>query len=538
MPGPSLGIPDDHAPSKNDAPLTSQAATPGPTETGKREDLTPPAARDAAPLRDVAREPKTDRPADKPAGPAAGGDVFGALQDPPPEKREVKEPERGPKLAGDSPADAAPPKRRRRRKPAQPDVATLDPLRTAEQSAGSEPVAQTKQPEAVKAEDATKTIEMSKTPPPETKRVDEWSTPAASGKAPPLQDLAGETKTDRPADKPPSPSAGNDAFGGLKDTPAEKQELKGPGASVNGVGESPPDAAPHKHRRKKKPPQPESATPGPVRTAERSPTSEPAADKKPEETVKPEIAEKITEAPKPIVLDTPKSEPKASEPKPSEPKPSEPKPSEPKLGEPPTVGGPSLDASASPTKTEPRPEIVAATPTNVPLANVPANLAPRPAADEESQQATVSFARRMPEKTDAGNSLTYRIVVRNNGSKPVKLVEVDEAVPSDHVVQTTDPLAETHDQTLHWSLRDLGPHEERTIAITLAAPAPPQPIVRTAAIPKSDRVEEEHERTAKPDEPDNLPHMQLELIAPAMLRTANRAESASGPPTSARRRRV
>ena len=32
-------------------------------------------------------------------------------------------------------------------------------------------------------------------------------------------------------------------------------------------------------------------------------------------------------------------------------------------------------------------------------------------------------------------------------------------------------------------------------------------------------MEEEHERTAKPDEPDNLPHMQLELIAPAMLRT-------------------
>jgi len=131
----------------------------------------------------------------------------------------------------------------------------------------------------------------------------------------------------------------------------------------------------------------------------------------------------------------------------------------------------------------------------------------------------------MPEKNDAGNSLTYKIVVRNNGSKLVKLVEVDEAVPSEQLVQATEPPAETHDQTLHWTLHDLGPHDERTIAITLAVPVPPQqpvppqPIVRTAAIPKSDRSEEEHEKTAKPEEPTNLPRMELELIVPATLRT-------------------
>jgi hypothetical protein len=125
----------------------------------------------------------------------------------------------------------------------------------------------------------------------------------------------------------------------------------------------------------------------------------------------------------------------------------------------------------------------------------------------------------MPEKTETGNSLTYRIVVRNNGSKPVKLVEVDEAVTPDHVVQLTDPPAENHDQTLHWSLRDLGPHDERTIAITLAAPAPPQPIVRTAAIPKSDQVEEEHLKETKAVEPEKTPNIQLELIAPTNLHT-------------------
>ena len=126
----------------------------------------------------------------------------------------------------------------------------------------------------------------------------------------------------------------------------------------------------------------------------------------------------------------------------------------------------------------------------------------------------------MPEKAEEGNSLTYKIVVRNNGSKPVKLVEVDEAVPPDYAVQATVPSALNHDQTLHWSLEDLGPHEERTIAITLAATAPPQPIIRTAAIPKADRIEEGGDKTAKADEAAaGQPHMELELIAPATLRT-------------------
>ena len=46
----------------------------------------------------------------------------------------------------------------------------------------------------------------------------------------------------------------------------------------------------------------------------------------------------------------------------------------------------------------------------------------------------------MPDKIDAGSSLTYKIVVRNNGAKPVKLVEIDESVPADRTVQTTEPL--------------------------------------------------------------------------------------------------
>ena len=38
-------------------------------------------------------------------------------------------------------------------------------------------------------------------------------------------------------------------------------------------------------------------------------------------------------------------------------------------------------------------------------------------------RANVSFARRGPEKTGSGNSLIYRIMVRNNGEQAVALVE-------------------------------------------------------------------------------------------------------------------
>ncbi|HUE13156.1 MAG TPA: hypothetical protein VMR25_03225, partial [Planctomycetaceae bacterium] len=492
-PGPSLGNLDDHGPSKTDTPLTSQAATPGPTETGKKEDSTAQAIHDPAPLKDVAAEAKTDRPAEK-AAPAGGGDIFGALQDPPAEKHELKGPEPGATVAGDHPADTAPPKHRRNRKPPEPDAAAPGPLRTAEQNPASEPVGDAKPQEALKAEDR--------------------SAPVASHDVPPLKDVAPELKTDRAPDKQASAAVEHDAFGGPKDAAPEKHEhdSTGPEPPANGAGTNPADPVPHQHRRKKQPVDAESPSPNPILTAEKPPANEPAAGTKPEPTVQPE-APKLTETPKPVASEAPKMEPTSSDLKVNEPKPAEP----------PAVAGPSLDAAAPPKKTEPKPEIVAATPSNVPAANVPAanlplsNLVPHPAAEEEPPQANVSFARRMPEKNDAGNSLTYKIVVRNNGAKAVKLVEVDEAVPPDHLVQTTEPSAETHDQTLHWSLRDLGPHEERTITITLAAPPPPQPIVRTAAIPKSERAEEEHALTAKPEEPAKLPHMELELIAPATL---------------------
>ena len=76
-------------------------------------------------------------------------------------------------------------------------------------------------------------------------------------------------------------------------------------------------------------------------------------------------------------------------------------------------------------------------------------------ADDQSQQANVSFARSLPEKGESGNLLTYKIVVRNNGAKLLKLVDIDEAVPADHTVHSTEPPAEVHDQALHWAVRDL-----------------------------------------------------------------------------------
>jgi len=133
-----------------------------------------------------------------------------------------------------------------------------------------------------------------------------------------------------------------------------------------------------------------------------------------------------------------------------------------------------------------------------------------PRCDEESQPATLSFARRMPEKNDAGNSLTYKIVVRNNGSKLVKLVEVDEAVPSEQLVRRRS-AGETHDQTLHWTLHDLGRRRADDRDYAGSARPPQQPSLRNSRSlrnrssgrgdPESDRSEEEHEKTASGEPP-------------------------------------
>jgi hypothetical protein len=514
--GPSLGSLDDHPTPKNDSPVTSQASTPAPAEIKKSDDSTSIVSSDVAPHKDTIAEPKIDHLTDKPA--ATGDDEFGALKDPPAENHDIKGPEPGTNGATDNPADVAPHKRRHRRKPPEPETATLAPVLAADPSPKSEPAPEIKPAETTKTEDIAKTTEIPKPSTVEIKKTDDGPLPSIAGDATPPKDVAaplkeavGEPKTDRPADKPTVSATGTNPFGELKDPPAEKHELldehelKGPDPSVKTAGDNPPDATPPKRRRRAKPPLAETTTPAPVVAADQSPKIEPTPAPKPEETVKPETAVKAMDTPKLVPLEMSKSEPKLSEPK---------------LAEPAVSGNPPTDVNVSPAKAEPRPEIPPETPTHVAAASVAAaNLAPHPAVmDEESQQATVSFARRTPEKSETGNSLTYKIVVRNNGSKPVKLVEVDEAVPPDHAVQATDPPAEPHDQTLHWSLRNLGPHEERTIAITLASPTPPQQIVRTAEIPKTDRTEENHERAAKTDDSDKLPHMELELIVPGRLR--------------------
>ncbi len=108
------------------------------------------------------------------------------------------------------------------------------------------------------------------------------------------------------------------------------------------------------------------------------------------------------------------------------------------------------------------------------------------AADDESMP-SVAVAHHQIEKDEAGGSVRYKIVVRNNGKKAVKLFEVEEAIPAEHTVQVTDPPAETRDQDLHWTLRDVGPGEERTIVVTLAPPAPRPIRLPVADLPPPNR---------------------------------------------------
>jgi hypothetical protein len=515
-PGPSMAGPDEHARRKRDK--FSKPAAVSAVETGRVEDSAPSLVQEP---KDSSAPLKTDKQGEKVAAvPSSGGDVFGALQDSPSEKHDSKGPDLVASPSADNPADATVHRPRRKRKPPQPDVASQVPLVPADQKPASEPVADVKPRDAEKAPDPLKASDTSAGPHREAKKGDEWSAPMATDQLPPAKNNAGEPKKDPTPEKPLNASADHDAFGGLKDQPPARHEHDAKAAEpvLVGAGDIPVTPAPPTHRRKRKPPELAPVNPDSVRSAEQNPPNGPTAstnpiETKPAEAVKLDPAVKTTETnptetPKPSALDAPKLELKSSEVKPSEPK----------LSVSPS-SVPSLEANVTPAKADPKPEISTLPPQTGPLAAPSSNQAVHPPADDESQQATVSFSHRMPEKTETGNSLTYRIVVRNNGSKPVKLVEVDEGVTPDHIVQITDPPAESHDQTLHWSLHDLGPHEERTIAITLAAPTPPQPIVRTAAIPKSDQIEEDHAKEAKAVEPEKIPNIQLELIAPTSLHT-------------------
>jgi hypothetical protein len=519
-PGPSLGSLDDRPAPQSAAAPTSPASTPVPAEIKKSDDSRSMVSSDSPPLKDTVGEPKVDHLADKPAAAAAGDDAFGALKDPPTEKHDVdvKGPEPSLNGMGDNPVDQTPPKRRRRRRPPQPENATPAPSLAADQTPKNDLLPETKPTESLKKDEIAKPTE---TPQPslvETKKTDDGPVPALAGDATPPKEALHDPKIDHPTEKPTVSAAGKDAFGELKDPPAEKHELldehesKGPEPAVTAAGDKPPEAVPHRRRRRAKPPQPETTPPGPVLAVDQGTKSDPAPAAKTEETVKAENPAKSTETPKPAPLEMKTVPLEISK--------SEPKLNEPKLAEPPVSKSPPAEMNVAPAKAEPQPPISPATPTPVATASIATpNLAPHPAVVEEDAPANVSFARRTAEKNGAGNSLTYKIVVRNNGSKPVKLVEVDEAVPPDHAVQATDPSADPHDQTLHWNLRDLAPHEERTIAITLVPPAAPQSVVRTAELPKNDRLDENHEPTAKTDESDKLPHVELELIVPAKLRT-------------------
>ncbi len=444
------------------------------------------------PIRTADQTPPIDSlDASKPNGPDPGkpGDPKPTekLDAPPPHEHELKGPDAGFNPPADQAPAAEPPKRRRRRKSPPPDGATPDALHAGDSNPS--PLTDGKPPEPEKAAPIPAPTTVTPVPAPDPKKSDDWNaTPTSSG-APPVKKTDDAPKIEHGPDKAaPAPAPEHELLGTLNDEHAEKHETvtKGPdpGAAPPAVDSPPAGDQPPKHRRRKKPPAAEA--PVPVPAGEPAPTSDHAPTPKP------------ADAPALVPSDAAKSEAKAPELPAKDPKPAEP----------PALGGPPVAKEL--------PKLEAPLPSSTAPADAPSvGGSSHPPADE-TQQANVSFTRSLPEKIDSGNLVTYKIVVRNNGTKLLKLVDIDEAVPADHTVRTTEPAADVHDQTLHWSVRDLAPHEATTIAITLAAPPP---IVPAAAHPKPDRPEEDQFKTSKAEEAANLPHVELELIAPANLRT-------------------
>jgi Domain of unknown function DUF11 len=450
------------------------------------------------PIRTADQSPSGDSlDAPKPNGPDPGKPTDSKPTDkidspmPLPEHA-VKGPDAGFNPAADQAPVAEPPKRHRHRKTPPPDGPTPDSLHAGDSNPIAGPLTDSKPPEPEKTAPATATAPAptaaAPVPATDLKKPDDWSAPSTN-KADEIP------KAGQAADKA-APAPEHDLLGTLNEEHPEKHEpvTNGPSPAISPTAISPTATSPTgdeppKRRRRKKSAEAGSAVPAPVPVREPGPTNDHAPIPKP------------AEAPALIPSDATKGESKPAELSAKDSKPAE----LPALGDAPVAKEPA----------KPEPKLEAPIPPSV----APADRGALHPAVDESQQANVSFTRSPPEKIDSGNLLAYKIVVRNNGTKLLKLVEIDEAVPADHTVHATEPAAEVHDQTLHWSVRDLAPHEATTLAITLAAPPPPQPIVPAAAAPKPERQEEDQFKPTKADVAVSLPHVELELIAPSSLRT-------------------
>ena len=168
---------------------------------------------------------------------------------------------------GSDATPATPPKRRRRRKPPTPDVTPANPLggpNLAGPSLGgpgldmaSQPPAEAKTPEPAKQDASPKPVEVAKGDRPETKadtkKTDDWSTTRTSEPAALPKMDATEPKKDQPADNKTPPVASQDAFGGLKDAPPLKPDVKPIEPGVKVAGDKPADPPVQRRRRRKKP---------------------------------------------------------------------------------------------------------------------------------------------------------------------------------------------------------------------------------------------------------------------------------------------
>ena len=231
-------------------------------------------------VKDALLEPKGEHSAEKPAAPPSGPDVFGALQDSPAEKHDLKEPEKALPPAGDSlgtppgcvglPDGDGRGRRPRRRSPLttrsippQHRRMTRCPTRCfTTPSRRRTPKNRLSHRKARNS--STRRTNSRPRLLPATCRFTEIKIRTISQSRSPVE----------PEHKP-ALAADHDAFGALKDASPPKpdeHEIKA-AEPLNIAGDNPPNPVPHHRRRKKKSPEAELPAPGPALTAEPSPTT-------------------------------------------------------------------------------------------------------------------------------------------------------------------------------------------------------------------------------------------------------------------------
>jgi hypothetical protein len=127
------------------------------------------------------------------------------------------------------------------------------------------------------------------------------------------------------------------------------------------------------------------------------------------------------------------------------------------------------------------------------------------------RQPAVSIVRSVPESAQLGGTMTYELIVSNQGLEPLDSVTIAEVVSDIESVLDVQPPASVVENMLVWSIADLQPRERRRLIVELRAEQL-LPIVGGSAVRVKTAVAA-LSRVSAPQPPAVTPPMQEELIA-------------------------